>query len=417
MSHSPQVAGSGPPALTKIEEFKRGWPVLIAAGLGAAVGVSALIQFTLGPFIEPLAREFGWSRAQIAAAGLSKSVGLLLVSVFVGALADRYGARRIALASQALLVLGFLTMALMPGELWLFYAGYGLLVVVGAGTLPMIWARAVVGWFSAGRGLALGLSLMATGLVGGLTPSYVTWLIATFGWRGGYVGLAALPLVLGLPMALLFFREPVRDSGAAAASEPTVEAGCTLRQAMTTRAFWFLSLSYFLGTTGVLGTLVHAVPLLTDRGLDRASAAALAGVFGVSVSVGRLVTGQLLDMFNPERVVAGLFLLPATACLILLVSGGSMALCGIGLAFVGFAGGVEGDSGAYLVARYFGRAHFGAIYGLVVALAILGGGVGPLLVGYSFDATGSYDASLSAGVALFLLTGILIYGIRKPPPA
>lgn len=388
--------------------------MLLAACLGVGVGVSGLLQFTLGPFMEPLSREFGWTRAEIGGAGLAKSVGLLLVSVFVGALADRYGARRIALTSQALLAAGLLAFALMPGSLWLFYAGYALLVIVGAGTLQMTWSRAIVGWFTAGRGTALGIAMMGTGLVGALTPAYVTWLIDQFGWRGAYVGLALLPVVLGLPTTYLFFREPPKSPAAAIAQHVEPETGWTFRDAMRTRAFWFLSLSFFIGTIGVLGTLVHAIPMLTDRGIDRGSAAMLAGLFGLCVGLGRLVTGPLLDVLDPERVIAALFLLPATACVVLLFAGDSVVLCGIGLALVGFAGGVEGDAGGFLVARYFGRAHYGAIYGLLVALAILGGGTGPILIGYGLDATGSYDLPLMVGVGLFLLTAVLIYNIKPP---
>lgn len=411
MSSLPSTGGS---PMNKVQEFKRGWQVLVAAGLGAAVGVSPLIQFTLGPFMEPLSREFGWTRAQISAAGLGKSVGLLLVSVFVGALADRYGARRVALASQFMLALGFLAMAFLPGNLWLFYLGYVLLILCGAGTLQMIWARAVVGWFTAGRGLALGVSLMTVGLLGGLTPSYVTYLIAHYGWRGGYVGIAALPLLVGLPIAYFWFREPpTGPSEEVLPIEQSAAAeGWTLGQAMRTLAFWQLSLFYFLGAIGVFGALTHAVPMLTDRGLDRGASAALLGLFGVSVGLGRLITGQLLDTFNPERLVATLFLLPAAGCLLLLFAAGNAPLCGLALCLLGFAGGVEGDSGAYLVARYFGRAHFGAIYGLLIALTILGGGVGPFLVGYSFDTTGSYDVSLMLGIGTFLSASVLVYFLR-----
>lgn len=413
MSSPPPPVGLPIPR-SKGQEFRRGWRLLIAAGLGAAVGVSPLIQFTLGPFIEPLSQEFGWTRAEVSGAGLGKSIGLLLVSVVVGMLADRFGARRVALTSQLLLALGFAAMAFMPGNIWVFYLGYVLLVVFGAGTLTMVWTRAVVGWFAAGRGLALGVSLMGIGLIGGLTPSYVTWLIAEYGWRGAYVGLAALPLFVGFPLAYLWFREPPSEPAAEgpSAAPAKAEEGWTLGQAMGTLAFWQLSLFYFLGAVGVFGALTHAVPMLTDRGLDRASSAALLSIFGVSVGLGRLVTGQLLDMFRAERLVATLFLLPATGCLLLLFVGGNVVLCGLGLALLGFAGGVEGDSGAYLVARYFGRAHFGAIYGLLVALTILGGGLGPLLIGHSFDRTGSYDLSLAIGIATFLAAALLVLTIR-----
>jgi MFS family permease len=75
---------------------------------------------------------------------------------------------------------------------------------------------------------------------------------------------------------------------------------------------------------------------------------------------------------------------------------------------------MEADAAAYLAAQYFGRASYGATYGLLYALVILGGGIGPLLASASYDRTGSYDTALAAGSALFMLSALLISLLRYP---
>jgi len=82
-------------------EFSRGWKVLIASLLGTAFGASPLPFNTIGFFIDPLQREFGWSKAEVSfGVTIYGVLGALLAPVF-GCLADRYGVRRVALGSLA----------------------------------------------------------------------------------------------------------------------------------------------------------------------------------------------------------------------------------------------------------------------------------------------------------------------------
>ena len=157
-------------------EFRRAWPVVLASAFGAGSGAVPVAFYSFGALIGPLTLAFGWSKAQVTAAPLFLTVGGLIAGVFAGALADRFGARRVVLASQALLVLAFAAFALLPAgaaSLPLFYAGYTAVAILGAGTMTMTWSRAITGWFVAGRGLALGLSLIGTGLIGAALPAYV----------------------------------------------------------------------------------------------------------------------------------------------------------------------------------------------------------------------------------------------------
>jgi MFS family permease len=339
--------------------------------------------------------------------------------VLAGALADRYGARRVVLVSQVLLVLAFASLALLPQSstgtsLSLFYAGYAMVAVLGAGTMTMTWTRAITGWFVAGRGLALGLSLVGTGLIGALLPTYVNRLVGAFGWQGAFIGLAALPLVLGLPLTLAFFREP-EEAGQKGAAAPAVDdGGFSLAEALATRCFWQMVLSFTIVAVAISAVNVHAVPLLTDRGVTPASAAALAGLIGLSVTAGRLVSGFLLDRMRGPVLAFLMFGLPALACMLLVVAGADLWLCGLAIAIVGLAAGAEHDIAAYFCARYFGRRHYGKIYGLLYTLYGVGAGLGPFAAGWLVAETRDYSLALHGGSALFAIAAALILTLKAP---
>ena len=285
----------------------------------------------------------------------------------------------------------------------------------GAGTMTMTWARTITGWFVAGRGLALGVSLVGTGLIGALMPSYVSFLSAHHGWRAAYLGLAALPLVLGLPLTLAFFRDAPDDAASAEhAGEPAADHSFSFAQAARTLCFWKMVLSFSVVALAIASLIVHCVPLLTDRGIDKTTAAGLAGLFGLAVTGGRLISGYSLDVVPGPLVAFTMFALPALACLLLAVSGSNLWLCGLAIVIVGLAGGAEHDIAAYFCAKYFGRRHYGKIYGLLYTLYGVGSGIGPLITGNVVDETGSYTRALYVGSGLFALTAVLILTLKPP---
>src|SRR5262249_57360111 len=100
--------------------------------------------------------------------------------------------------------------------------------------------------------------------------------------------------------------------------------------------------------------------------------------------------------------VAVCFFCGAALGFVLLWSGVTGSLAFVAAFLVGLGMGAEGDIIAYLVSRYFGLRAFGEIYGYAFAAFTLGGVAGPLFIGVSFDATGSYGLALSVFVVATL---------------
>ena len=170
----------------------------------------------------------------------------------------------------------------------------------------------------------------------------------------------------------------------------------------------FLNIAFLIAAIVIGGINVNALPLLSDRGIDRGVAAVIVGLIGATVAIARLISGYWLDRFSGSRVAFVMLSVPAGACLILSAAGANLPLCALAIILIGFAAGAEHDIAAYFAARYFGRRHYGAIYGLMYSLYTFGSGVGPPLAGAVYDKTGNYQAALYAGAVLFLLAAVFV---------
>jgi MFS family permease len=385
-------------------EFAAGWRVVAASALGTMCGITAVPAFSLPAFVQSLTAEFGWSRAEIIAGAGICSITIALVSPFVGAAVDRFGARRVALASVVGVSIGLALVSVLANSLFGFYAAFVLATILGAGTSPVTWTRTVNGWFDKQRGLALGLTLMGTGIFSALGPAYATWAIGAFGWRGGYVALAAVPLVLALPFTFLWFREARPDevpsphrAAAAAAS------GASVGEALRSYKFWVIGTAFFLISACVAGMIGNLFPLLTDSGFTRESAAATAGLIGIAIIVGRVGVGILIDRLWAPAVGAVVVALPALACIILANGGLTPTTAAAAAILIGLAAGAEFDLVAFLAVRYFGLKNYGKIYAYLFGALIGGSAFGGVGFASAFDRTGSYDPALWTAFVLYIV--------------
>ncbi|WP_044564194.1 MFS transporter [Azospirillum sp. B4] len=401
-----------------LDEFRQGWRTVLAAATGVGLGITGLTFYTLGIFIGPLSQEFGWSRTAISSATLLTTATTLFLGPLVGRLVDRIGGRRVGLASLLLLALGLAALSRIGPTLTSFYLTFGGAMVLGAGTLPIVWTRAVNASFTQARGLALGLTLTGTGVCSILAPPFTQWLIATHGWRAAYLGQAALVAALGLLVVGALFQDnpaSTRTKAPAPATPVPSAPGATLAEARRTRQFWFLAVGLLFASFAVASLIVHLVPILVGNGLDRGSAVQIASLLGFAIIIGRLGVGSLVDRLPPPAVSAAVMTAAAVGCGLLYLSAGDLALVLPGVLLVGFAAGAEVDLVAFLVGRYFGLRSYGEIYGWQLGFFALGAGLGPMGVGRLYDLTGGYGAGLAA-CALGFLVGAIALGTLGPSP-
>ncbi|MFZ9708163.1 MAG: MFS transporter [Steroidobacteraceae bacterium] len=392
-------------------EFRAGWKVLVASLLGVAFGASPLPFNTIGFFIDPLQREFGWSRTEISfGITIYGMLAAFLAPVF-GWLADRFGVRRVALASLAIFAIVFASFSVMPDSLIAFYVLWTLIGLFGIGSTPVTWSRAINLWFFRQRGLALGLTLVGTSISAMVLPFLTTTFLDQFGWRATFALLSLLPLAIALPVGLFWFREPrpeERPPGVAVAGSASLP-GLSLQRAMREVRFWILWVSVAMVTLAYAGALVHLPSMLSARNFEPTQVATVLSVFGLSIFAGRIITGLLLDRFWAPLVTLPILCLPAVSCFLLMGDaplGFALAICAAFL--MGFASGAETDLVAYLAGRYFGLKSYGQIYGVQYMAFGLAAAASPTLYGWVRDTQGSYDPMLLAAAGLFIVGALLL---------
>lgn len=396
----------------ELSEFRRdhAWRIVLAAWIGVALGLTALPFYTLGIFAKPLATEFGWSRAVIQSGITFSMLGVVCSAWAAGWLIDRFGVRPVALASQAGLALGFLGLASQNGSTTLWQANWFLFAILGVGTTPLTWSRGIASWFSERRGMALGIALSGTGATALIAPLLLNKVVAGYGWRGGYVAVAAAIVLVAMPAVWLLFREKPRATDATGAGAPQGE-GMTLGEALRTRHFWLLIVGFWAICSTVAGLIPNLMPMLTDSGLTMAEAASYASLLGLMVMAGRLVAGWLLDRLWGPLVALILLMPPAFACLLL----AWQQWPGLAVMLIGLTAGAEFDLIAYLCLRYFGTRNFGQIYAWQWTGFSLATGAGPVAFAMIFDRTGSYQQALFASAVLLVLGPLLLLGLGRYP--
>jgi MFS family permease len=380
---------------------------------------------SLGLFIVPLGAEFGWDRAEVSLALTFFTIALVAALPLVGRLVDRHGAIQVLLPSVVVVGLGLAAIALVVDRLWRFYAVYLLLGCLGAGANSLAYVRVIVAWFDRRRGLALGLTIAGSGLGYAYVPPLLQHVIDGWGWRSGYLVLAAITLGVAAPVLRLVMRNTPAElglgadgaAGAGAAQDAGAPQGPSRADAIRQRVFWQLALVFSVSSFCLYGLLAHLVPMLTDRGMAGDAAAFAAALLGVTITIARVAIGYLIDRVFAPRVALACFLAAAIGLGVLAAGASGHAAYGAAV-LIGLALGVEMDLLAYLTSRYFGLRSFGAIYGLLFAAMLIGVSLGPIGYGAVFEATGAYRSILAPCVALLVLAAAAAGALpRFPVPA
>jgi len=392
-------------------EFQRAWFVILASAVGVGVGLTGLPFYTFGVFINPLEDAYGWSRSAIAAGLMVVNGGTLLLSPVVGWGMDRFGAKWIAVPSLIGLALGLFSLSFAGPGLLSFYLAWFLVAVLGVGTTPLTWTRTITACFDRMRGLALGLTLLGTGVASMLGPGLVQHAISTDGWPSGFRAMAAFVLLVAVPLAVFGLPSRKRAEESLSGADPL---GLSFGEAVRRPAFYFILCGIFFAILGQSAATVHFIPLMRGRGVDPAYAAQMMFALGLSVIIGRVCIGLLLDRVHAPLVARVCLLMPAIA-LALLYLNSDITVAWAAIILLGLAAGAEVDLLAYLVGRYFGLRSYGKIYGVMLSGFALGGGLGPILAGAAFDTFGNYDTAMISGMLIFAAAALLLGAMGRYP--
>ncbi len=390
-------------------EWQRGWRVVLGSALAAGTGINLLFNVS-SIFLPQLQEETGWSLGQFSQLTALVGVGSLLAAPAVGWTMDRFGFRRIYALGMILIASIYIAIAAMP----LVPALYGFAVfmvgLIGLMTSSMAYTRAVNGWFSVSRGFALSVAATGLSLSATVFPPVFEWLASAYGWRAGYLALAALALAIGLPAVLFLVKESPAEPRANRTQERDEADGGHFK----TSAFWLLVVVIICLNLPGSGMLSQMVPMMLEEGLDSSIAAWGISAFAIGQVLGRLGCGWLLDRANPVRVGFFFTLIPALGCFFLSQTQGSVTIALAGVAAVGVQQGAEIDLLGFFIARRYGLTKYGSIYGWIQSAGWAGTISGILLFGLIHDLTGSYALFQLGAVMAYLIGAFVILAIRLP---
>lgn len=389
-------------------EWREGTPVLAAATIGYGTG-SGMFFMTTSLFIEPMRHALGWSTLDLTI-GPAAALVVALGQPLAGRCTQRWGGRPVAILGALLLAIALSAIAFIP-EKQGFYLGLGVVIgLIGPLTTTVPYSRCIATYFSRNLGLALGIALSGSSLVSFVTIPLVSHMIAAHGWRAGYLSLAAVTGLIGLPLLYLMLRE----RKVAQPAKPAVGSISGPRALLRNGIFWSLLFALLLAALPLGGFVMHIVSILLDRGVGETLATSLGVTYAVSVSIGRIAGGAMLDRFHDGAVA---FLLLACSALGALTigqfsSGLPVAILFFAVLLVGLGQGAEADFIGYFGLRFFGHEIYPTVvgyYSVAVGIGFAGGG---FIFAVLRDWTGNYSLACHLAAICFIIGGLGIVGTR-----
>src|SRR6266849_2576756 len=378
--------------------FFYGWIIIAVTFVTMAIGVNARTAFSL--FFPPIIDEFGWERGITAGAFSFGFLASCAVSPLIGRTMDRFGPRAVMELGVALMG-GGLLLAPLTTQPWHLYLTIG--VMVGAGSVCLGYSGQSLflpNWFIRRRGLAMGLAFAGVGIGSVTLLPWVQLMIEQTGWRTACTAMGILILAVLAPINLLLRKrpediglEPDGDAAPSASSAKPISnivdpvwAGTdwTLKRAIGTARFWWISLGYFCGLYIWYAVQVHQTKYLLDIGFSPSVAVWALGTVSLLGIPGQILLGHVSDRVGREWIWAA-------SCM------------GFALGY-----GLTSIMGAVVLEIFQGK-QYGSIFGTIMLAALAGGAAGPWLTGLLHDLSGSYAIAFAIGIAVSGLSAVAIW--------
>lgn len=397
MSSAPQVS-----------EWQLGWRIAGACALANATGIS-LLFYTFNMFLLPMSIDLGLTRGQT---GTVQALVIMaaLGAPIIGRIADRIGFHAAFLVCTAIMAAVELGLARWGNSFALLALGTGLIGFIGGGSSSVLLTRPINAHFRRARGLALGLVGVGISLTTIAVPPWLQGVIARDGWRQGYVTLAFIAVVIGLPLVLMLMPRSVSTRGSTLHGKGDYAF-------LRLRDFWLMAGSNVLANVATSGAISQLSPMLQDKGLTAASAALGLSAFATGQFVGKLGGGWLLDRINPQLVASVLTAVPALAFAILLYGPPETTPLFLAAALLGLLQGADVSIFAFFVAHRFPVAQYGTVFGALHGLGWIGTAMGVIGFGVTYDLAHGYWLAQALSLGFLVVAAALIPLIRLRAPA
>ena len=417
--------------------FFYGWVIVFAATIGSIFSIPGqTMGFSV--FTDVLIEELGLSRVQLSLAYCLGTVASGLTLPWLGRVLDRWGERRMAVASVLAtgLVLfylancGVISQALgqaLPAAAAAFIViglGFYMIRAAAQGVLSMTCRNAIGKWFDHRRGLALAISGVLVSFSYSFAPRGLDWLIDHYGYDGAWLRMGVVTIVIMAPIAWLLFRDTPEEAGlemdggkvaSAAVINPDmhIHREFTRGEALRDYSFWVFNLTFsFYGLYATAFTF-HILSLASEYQFAEERILSLF----VPIAATSVLTNLVFGAINARLRLKWLLLVMNIGCLSATLGmlfldkpgGVSAYVIGNGIASGGFV-----SLTGIVFPRFYGRLHLGAISGVNMSAMVIASGLGPLAFGLCQQFSGSYRGILVASV--FVPTLLALLSLRADNP-
>lgn len=396
--------------------FYYGWIIVLACNLISCITWGVAI-FNQGVFAAYWIGTLGWSPAALAGAPALFQLWAGFAGVLVGRSVDRFGPKPAIFTGAAFISVAMAAIAHVDA-VWQVYPAFLLLGTGFACIHTVTLGKIVSRWFFRQRARAMAAATVGAGVGGAVLVPFNAWLLENRGIETACFALAAVSVLVLLPVALFVVKDGPETLGLAidgrsddgpAQETAAVErdaAEWTVAQAAARPSFWALALCLGFGMLAQSAFLYHQTPFL-ETTLGLIGAAGVVSATTLSGLAGRAVFIALGDRFSIRAWTTTIYALQALSFVILATADSVTGLTAGSMLF-GATMGLVVTLQPLTVAHVFGRASFGRIYGALYVPIRAGAAAGPLVIGGLLAAAAGYQdgwyvVAASLGVAILLL--------------
>ena len=394
------------------------WVIVAAGGLLGCVAIGGM--FSLPVFLQPIARDTGWSVTGISSAMTIGFLAMAFTSMIWGTLSDRFGPLPVVLTGSVVLA-SSLGLASLATSLVVFQFVFGLMVGGAAAAIFAPMMATVTGWFDTHRSLAVSLVSAGMGMAPMTMAPLAAWLVSNHDWRTSMQLIALVVAAIMIPVSLLVRRAPALQNAPGVAPGEAAPSEMSLAQALRSPQFITLVLTNFFCCATHSGPIIHTVSYAISCGIPMIAAVTIYSVEGLAGMGGRIAFGLLGDRFGAKRVLVFGLLAQAFGALAYVFVRELAAFYAVAALF-GFLYAGTMPLYAVLVRENFPLRMMGTVIGGTAMAGSLGMATGPLAGGLIYDTFASYAwlyiGSWVMGIGAFLI--IMTFRpvpVARPAPA
>lgn len=401
----------------KVKNKSRSWYhwLVVAACCMMSCSAIGITMNCMGIFYTPVAESFGIGRGNVAMYSTIINMVNGLMGPVVAKLMKKIDFKLMLLSGCVILSLGISSLS-FANTIWFFYIA-AFFIGFGAALMgPISLASILSNWFFEKYGLATGIALSFSGVSGALLTPVFSAVINAAGWRQAYLVAGILAGVLVLPGILFVLRLrpeekgllPYGSKGEVAAAQPE-ETAVPKAKGLLGSPLFFGACAFAFFTASVTSIGAHFPGYAGELQLASSVGALMVSACMVGNVSFKLLLGFLSDLLGEVKACLIIFCSNALALLCLSLIPGGKSFLSLALAF--FFGSIYSVAAVgvpLITKRVFGLVNFSAVYSYVSVFPCIGSALMITIIGYIYDAFGSYRIAAGICFAFSLLATALM---------